>query len=77
MNWTCFLGTCLTGYVADFEIVDEIKKNLSYWLPYMLGVMDIDRLEYKYATQKRRDLLIYCATQSIKVKNGEGLEDFA
>lgn len=65
------------GFGANFEIEEEVRQNLSAWLPYLLGAMSIDRDEYKYATQRRRDLLLYCAAQSIKAKNGEGLDVLA
>lgn len=72
-----FLATCLTGFVAKFEIVDEIKKNLGHWLPYMLGSAMFDPTEIKYATQKKLDIISYVSQQRVNIQRGEALDDFA
>lgn len=65
------------GYVTDRDIVDEMSKNLSYWLPYMFGTVMFEPNEIKYATQSRLDLINYASAQKVKLMRGEGLDDFS
>ena len=63
------------GYVSKSEIINEISLNMSLWMPYMLGTVNFDPLEIKYATQSKLDLINFVSAQRVNVMNGAGLDD--
>jgi len=75
LQQTNFLGKNLTGYLTSNSVKDEITRNKSTWLPYILGVVNFTPNEVKFAPQWKLDIINYIAVERENIRR-EADSDF-
>lgn len=69
-----FSTKCLIGFPTNSLIKEEITRNRSVWLPYILGVVDFTQDEVYYATQRKLDIINYIGVERENIRRNADSE---